>query len=784
MKNLLKHLLLPLTLSVCLNASGQSTAFTYQGRLTDGPSEANGWFDFEFAVFSADSGGTAEAGPLTTNAVAVSNGLFAVTLDFGAGVFTGPARWLEIGVRTNGAGGFTTLSPRTEITPTPYAIHALNVGSTGIAGTYGEAVDFSNPANSFVGTFAGDGAGVTNVDAATLGGLSAANFWQLGGNAGTTAGVNFVGTTDSQPLILKANGQQALRLESAPETPNVIGGAEANSVSNPVRGATIAGGGLPIYPNRITADYGAIGGGTFHIVGGAWATIAGGRDNRAYGESSTVAGGYANSIDTNAFVGTIGGGYLNRLDSSASASIIAGGWGNRVGTNAWYTTIGGGVFNTNHADSSYATVGGGYRNQVGTGVVAGTVGGGENNRASANHATVAGGLNNTNTGPGATIGGGNANTVLANDTVIAGGIFNSIGSNAFSSVISGGRQNAIFPGSEFATVSGGHDNLAASTEATVGGGAFNKARALSSTVGGGGNNDVSAPWAAIGGGRDNVIATNSGNTFIGGGAGNRVDESSSSAAIGGGQANIIGSSSPWATIGGGLNNEVRSDSLDAVIGGGAQNVIETNSGTTTISGGWFNRIGSSAFHGVIGGGYTNELRTFAYASTISGGRAKLRGRQRLVCIVGRWQEQLHPSVPRRHHRGRSFKHTLDHGLVFDDRRWAIKLRQRPMERHSWRPPEHGARQLQSGCRSPCSGHLKRLVRLGRFHRRGFCLHRKQPIPGPCRRWGRHQQQQSHRGTPHWRHAWRGRHPFPRWHPANERCLATASSAARSPSLFQ
>ena len=39
--------------------------------------------------------------------VPVTNGLFTVTLDFGTSVFTGPARWLEIGVRTNGGGSYS-----------------------------------------------------------------------------------------------------------------------------------------------------------------------------------------------------------------------------------------------------------------------------------------------------------------------------------------------------------------------------------------------------------------------------------------------------------------------------------------------------------------------------------------------------------------------------------------------------------------------------------------------------------------------------------------------------
>jgi len=60
----------------------------------------------------------------------VSNGLFTVTLDFGAN-FPGANRWLEIGVRTNGGGAYTTLSPRQALTATPYAIMAGNAANLG-----------------------------------------------------------------------------------------------------------------------------------------------------------------------------------------------------------------------------------------------------------------------------------------------------------------------------------------------------------------------------------------------------------------------------------------------------------------------------------------------------------------------------------------------------------------------------------------------------------------------------------------------------------------------------
>src|SRR5262245_6930485 len=106
--------------------AAQGTAFTYQGRLNDGGGAASGSYDLRFAVYDAGSGGNLIAGPVTNSATGVSNGLFAVGLDFGAGVFTGPGRWLEIGVRTNSGspGAFTTLGQRQALTASPYAIFA------------------------------------------------------------------------------------------------------------------------------------------------------------------------------------------------------------------------------------------------------------------------------------------------------------------------------------------------------------------------------------------------------------------------------------------------------------------------------------------------------------------------------------------------------------------------------------------------------------------------------------------------------------------------------------
>jgi hypothetical protein len=118
--------------SLC-TAEAQGTAFTYQGRLNSSGSPANGSYDFTFALFNNNGTNTGQVGGALTNLdVGVTNGLFTVTLDFGA-VFAGNATWLAIGVRTNGDASFTALNPLQELTPAPYAIYASNAGSAASA---------------------------------------------------------------------------------------------------------------------------------------------------------------------------------------------------------------------------------------------------------------------------------------------------------------------------------------------------------------------------------------------------------------------------------------------------------------------------------------------------------------------------------------------------------------------------------------------------------------------------------------------------------------------------
>jgi hypothetical protein len=159
----------------------QGTAFSYQGQLDNNGSPANGLYDVRFLVWDAATNGNLVAGPLTNSATGVTNGLFAVTLDFGGGVFTGPARWLELDVRTNGTASFTPLLPFQPLLPMPYSIMANTASNllsplpaAQLTGTVPLAqlppVILTNNASAVVltGTFSGNGAGLTSINGGAI----------------------------------------------------------------------------------------------------------------------------------------------------------------------------------------------------------------------------------------------------------------------------------------------------------------------------------------------------------------------------------------------------------------------------------------------------------------------------------------------------------------------------------------------------------------------------------------------------------------------------------------
>jgi trimeric autotransporter adhesin len=302
------------------SAAAQPTAFTYQGFLTENGGPANGASDFEFKLYNAASAGAQQGSTVTFDDVGVTNGLFTVTLDFG-NQFPGAARWLEIGVRTNGGGAFSTLNPRQSITATPYAIKAANAMTVAM---------------------------------------------------GTISDPSFFGTTTTAPLQLQVSNTVGLRLEypTLGTVPNLVGGYSSNSVGAGTSGAVIAGGGAFGAINSIGANsaYSAIGGGAVNKIASdsAYATIAGGyyNDIGAASYGTSIGGGYDNNIAANSGFATIAGGQINDIRVDSHSSAIGGGYGNLIFPNSPSATIAGGQANVIREKSYLSAIGGGFNNFI------------------------------------------------------------------------------------------------------------------------------------------------------------------------------------------------------------------------------------------------------------------------------------------------------------------------------------------------------------------------------------------------------------------------------------
>ena len=335
----------------------------------------------------------------------------------------------------------------------------------------------------------------THLSTAALG----TTLWLTGGNASTTPGTHFLGTSDNQALEFKVNALRALRLEpNASGAPNFLAGSSKNEIAGGVVGASIAGGGAVNHSgaaitNKIQSNFGVIGGGggngilntaEYSTIGGGFLNVV--SNGTTYG---TIGGGYANGVGTNA--ATVGGGFLNL--ASGFESTVAGGEGNVASGTASF--VGGGV--TNLASGFESTVGGGEQN--GASGTNSLVGGGYLNGATSIAATIAGGYANLASGVVSFVGGGTTNTATGFESAVVGGELNAATST--NTIVGGGYKNGATNG--FSAVFGGSQNLAGGAASAVVGGDQNAAYGTISFVGGGYGNIASGYAATVPGGYAN-----------------------------------------------------------------------------------------------------------------------------------------------------------------------------------------------------------------------------------------------------------------------------------------
>ena len=203
-------------------------------------------------------------------------------------------------------------------------------------------------------------------------GLTSAELFRITKNGNVGVGTNNPATKLHVAGNVNFTG---LRTEGTPSTPNVIGGSTGNTVSPGVFAATIGGGGEDggqgfFLGNKVFDNFGVIGGGRANTVGTdngiadrTFATIGGGSDNDATGQSSTIGGGFFNRAQGEA--ATIGGGTNNRSngqrstvgggtanEATAEEATISGGGGNTA--SGLRSTVPGGVLNTAAGEHSFA----------------------------------------------------------------------------------------------------------------------------------------------------------------------------------------------------------------------------------------------------------------------------------------------------------------------------------------------------------------------------------------------------------------------------------------------
>ncbi|MBK9655245.1 MAG: tail fiber domain-containing protein [Rhodanobacteraceae bacterium] len=301
------HLLMAALLAA-LAPAAHAGEVVYRGQLDDRGAPANGRFDLRIAAFGDEKSPQTLLAPIEFPGVEVKDGRF--ELRFDAPLAGDREAWLEVAVRDAGASAWAGIPGRSK------ALAAPLIGAC----------------------------------------------WSSTGDSGTDSLLNFLGTTDAQPLVLRTHGAPHLKILPSdvlvggtfPINASIVAGSSSNFVggATQVRGATISGGGAPEGdsdpdpevvgegPNRVSDHYGTVGGGINNLAGNGgggsgdavFATVGGGSGNIAGGRYSVVGGGignYATGVG-----GMVAGGASN--GASGDNSIAVGGSLNCAGgTHSW-----------------------------------------------------------------------------------------------------------------------------------------------------------------------------------------------------------------------------------------------------------------------------------------------------------------------------------------------------------------------------------------------------------------------------------------------------------------
>ncbi len=290
-------------------------------------------------------------------------------------------------------------------------------------------------------------------------GASSSGGWELTGNSGTTAGTNFIGTTDAVDWVIKTNNTERGRVYSTGELlfqgtyasgSAINSGAGTRMFWSPKKGSFTAGrvtstqwndanlgdySAIFGYNNTATGDYNLVAGESNSITSAGTHNIIGGTDNSARGDYNII-GGENNDVHASA-AGDVSNNIVNGLNNDYGTYGIINGF-------------------TNQSTNSNATINGQSNNITGANGTAF----GASNTISGDYSMAVGAFSTITSDYSAAFGGtfGNTNTINGNYSFAFGGSLNITSTGGYNfafgqtNTISGtGTHNYVFGSSNTST---------------------------------------------------------------------------------------------------------------------------------------------------------------------------------------------------------------------------------------------------------------------------------------------------------------------------------------------
>lgn len=208
----------------------QAGTFNYHGNLLDAGHAANGTYEMRLTLYSAANGGSVMAGPTTVYGVAVNEGSFVTSVDFGPLALTSQG-WLGVEVKSGG-GDFVALDARSPVAPEGGCPGSWALdGNAGIpSGTFLGTVDDNRveirTAGNTVARFEINGSVglafpfATNGDYSTAIGYNAGTFFEgsiVTGGSGDPTFSNSIRDSATNQVILVAQHGVGINTSKAPD---------------------------------------------------------------------------------------------------------------------------------------------------------------------------------------------------------------------------------------------------------------------------------------------------------------------------------------------------------------------------------------------------------------------------------------------------------------------------------------------------------------------------------------------------------------------------------------